>query len=101
VIKSEIPINSLSPVLLYHHLLIYYLNLEAKPNTYLFASKKKKEKKNSLSFLSLSKQWRPIIRIKYKNSFSGPNSLISISQTTSLYTLIASKSFPNSKTTLA
>jgi hypothetical protein len=57
---------------------------------------KKEEKKN----LSLSKQWRPI-RIKYKNSFSGPNSLISISQTTYLYTLIASKSYPNSKTTLA
>jgi hypothetical protein len=97
-IESEIPINSLSPVLLYHHLLIYYLNLarsKTKPLPSLLP-----EKKISLSFLSLSKQWRPI-RIKYKNSFSGPNSLTSISQTTSLYTLIASKSFPNSKTTLA
>jgi 4-coumarate--CoA ligase len=52
VIKSEIPINSLSPVLLYHHLLVYYLNLEAKPNTYLFASKKRRKKK-SLSFQTM------------------------------------------------
>ncbi|KAJ6407052.1 hypothetical protein OIU84_010547 [Salix udensis] len=43
------------------------------------------------------KQWRQKM-IKHKNSFSGPNSLISTSQATSLYTLTAFKTFPTSKT---
>jgi hypothetical protein len=103
VTNSKIHRNSSSPVPLYHHLLVYYLNQKSNQvqareainhtPTFSFAS----QKPFSLSFSVPDKQWRRKM-IKHKNSFSGPNSLISTSQTTSLYTLIALKTFPDSKT---